>query len=185
MAKQVDAPSVKVFITGQQNVPIIMKNKPKMQLNKQILSYAVQECYVEKLVGETLSCALLDSGCTKTVCGSFWLQCYKNSLDEKDQVNIVYEPSIRTFKFGDSKVIKSTHKADIPAYIGNRKVRIETEVVDKELPLLLSKEAMKEAGMMEITSSGHNTIPLSKTRNFLNNNINQEEEKAFIAVDVD
>ena len=22
------------------------------------------------------SCALLDSGCTKTVCGSFWVQCY-------------------------------------------------------------------------------------------------------------
>ena len=38
---------------------------------------------------------------------------------------------------------------------------------------------------MEIASSGHYTIPLSKTRNFLNNNISQEEEKAFIAVDVD
>ena len=168
----------------------------------ELFSNAVQEGYVEKLVGETLSCALLDSGCTKTVCGSFLLQCYKNSLDEKDQTNIVYEPSIRTFKFGDSKGIKSTHKAYIPAYIGNRKVRIETEVVDKELPLLLSKEAMKKAGMMidftndsaqifgfhinlEITSSGHYTIALSKTRNFLNNNINQEEEKAFIAVDVD
>ena len=66
--------------------------------------------------------------------------------------------------------------------------------MDKELPLLLSKEAMKKAGMMidftndsaqifgfhinlEITSSGHHTIPLSKTRNFWNNNINQEEEK--------
>ena len=76
------------------------------------------------------------------------------------------------------------------------------QVVDKELPLLLSKEAMTKAGMMidftndsaqifgfhinlEITSSGHYTIPLSKKRNFLNNNINQEEEKAFIAVDVD
>ena len=63
--------------------------------------------FVEKLVGETLSCALVNSGCTNTVCGSLWLQCYKNSLDEKDQANIVYEPSIRTFKFGDRKVIKS------------------------------------------------------------------------------
>ena len=61
---------------------------------------------------------------------------------------------------------------------------------------------MKKAGMMidftndsaqifgfrinlEITSSGHYTIPLLKTRNFLNNNINQEEEKTFTAVDVD
>ena len=77
-----------------------------------------------------------------------------------------------------------------------------TEVVDRELPFLLSKKVMKKARMMidftndsaqifgfhinlEITSSGHYTIPLSKTRNFLNNNINQEEEKAFIAVDVD
>ena len=168
---------------------------------KQVDMLSVQECYVEKLVGETLRCALLDSRYTKTVCGSFWLQRYKNSLDEKDQANIVYEPSIRTFKFVDSKVIKSTHKAYIPAYIGNGKVHIEAEVVDKELPLLLSK-AMKKAEIMidftddsaqifgfyinlQITSSGHYTIPLSKTRNFSKNNINQEEEKAFIAVDAD
>ena len=65
-----------------------MKNKPKdaaEQADFELFSNAVQECYVEKLVGETLSCALLDSGCTKIACGSFWLQCYKNSLDEKDQ----------------------------------------------------------------------------------------------------
>ena len=74
--------------------------------------------------------------------------------------------------------------------------------MDKELPFLLSKEPMKKAEMLidftndsaqifsfhinlEITSSGHYTIPLSKTRNCLNSNINLEEEKAFIAVDVD
>ena len=50
------------------------------QADFELFSNAVQECYVEKLVGETLSCALLDCGCTKTVCGTFWLQCYKNSL---------------------------------------------------------------------------------------------------------
>ena len=93
---------------------------------------------------------------------------------------MVYEPSIKTFKFGDSEVIKSTHKVYIPACIGNKKVCIETEVVDKEPPLLMSKEAVKKAGMMtdftndsaqifgfhinlETISSGHYTIPLSKT----------------------
>ena len=35
--------SVKVFVTGQQNVLVIMKNKPKMQLNKQILSYFLMQ----------------------------------------------------------------------------------------------------------------------------------------------
>ena len=167
-----------------------------------LFSNAVQKCYVEKLAGQAFGCALLDSGCTKTICGSFWWQCYKNSTNEKDQADIVYEPSIRTFKFRDSKVIKSTHKAYIPAYIENKKFRIETEVVDKELPLLLSKKSMKNTQMiidsandsaqssdfhikLEITGSGFYTIPLSKTRNFLNNNINQGEEKAFIADDVD
>ena len=113
---------MKVFVTGQQNVPIIMKKQAKdaaEQTGFQLFSNAVQECYVEKLVSETLSCALLDSGCTKMVCGSFWLQCYENSLDQKDQANIVYEHSIRIFTFGDSKVISLTHKAYIPGYIGN------------------------------------------------------------------
>ena len=67
------------------------------QADFELFSDAKHECCLEKLVGETLSCALLDSGCTKTVCGSFWLQCYKNSLDEKDQANIVYGLSIRNF----------------------------------------------------------------------------------------
>ena len=45
------------------------------QADFELFSNAVHECYVEKLAGETLSCALLDSECTKTVCASFWLQC--------------------------------------------------------------------------------------------------------------
>ena len=98
------------------------------QADFELFSNAVQECYVEKLVGETFSCALLDSGGTKMVCGSFWLQCYKNSLDEKDEAHIVYEPSIRTFKFGDSKVIKSTHKVYIPAYIETGKFALRQKL---------------------------------------------------------
>ena len=110
------------------------------------------------------------------------MQCYNNSLDEKDQANIVYEPSIRTFKFGDSKVIKSNRKAYIPAYIGNRTVRTEKEVVDKKLHLLLSKEAMKKAGLMiDFTNDSaqifgfHINMEITKAKNFLNNTINQKE----------
>ena len=31
---------------------------------------------METLIGEALSMAVLDSGCTKTVCGETWLKCY-------------------------------------------------------------------------------------------------------------
>ena len=34
-----------------------------------LFSNPVQECYVENFLGETLSYAILDSGCTKSICG--------------------------------------------------------------------------------------------------------------------
>ena len=103
--------------------------------------------------------------------------------------------NIRTLSFGDSKVIKSTHKAYVPVYIGNRRVHIETEVGDKELSLLLSKEAMKEAGMRDFindsaqkfvfTSTCKYTVTIVEDKKLLEQHMNQEEEKASIAVDVD
>ena len=61
---------------------------------------------MESLVAETFNMALLDSGCTKTVCGEAWLQHYVQSLSyEYKQLETL--ESINIFKFGDNKVIKS------------------------------------------------------------------------------
>ena len=38
-----------------------------------LFSQEMHECYMAKFVGETLNCAVLDSGCTKNVCGESWL----------------------------------------------------------------------------------------------------------------
>ena len=46
----------------EEDVQIILFSKP------------VQECYVKNFLGETLSYAVLDSGCIKSVCGKLWLQ---------------------------------------------------------------------------------------------------------------
>ena len=35
------------------------------------------------LIGETLSMAVIDSGCTRTVCGQVWLDCYLQSSSNK------------------------------------------------------------------------------------------------------
>ena len=38
------------------------------------------------LLGETLGCVLLDTGCTKTVCGQIWFECFLDSFScEKDR----------------------------------------------------------------------------------------------------
>ena len=72
-------------------------------------------------------------------------------------------------------------RVSIPAIIGNTKVKINTDVIPKDLPLLLSKSFMKRADMvldfqsdtaealgetvhLATTSSGHYTIPLTRPR---------------------
>ena len=73
----------------------------------------------------------------------------------------------------------------IPAQMGKREVRIKTNVIDNELPLLLSKETMKKAKMkidfikdkinilgqemdIKFPLSGHYSIPISKTYKAIN-----------------
>ena len=51
--------------------------------------------------------AILDSGCSKTVCGSIWLQIYVDSLSPHEKEKIVSESSDALFKFGDNFVVKS------------------------------------------------------------------------------
>ena len=140
--------------------------------------------YIEKFVGETLGCAVLDSGCTKTVYGSLWLKCDEESLQPDDLANMSYGQPDRKFKFGDGRVVQAKTKVKLTACLGEKKVLIETEVVDSQLPLLLSKEAMKKAEMtidfvndkakilgnvvnLEFTSSGHYTLPSTKERSLV------------------
>ena len=43
------------------------------------------------LLGETLGCALLDSGCSKTVCGVEWLDIYLETLRESDRRAVIFQ----------------------------------------------------------------------------------------------
>ena len=97
---------------------------------------------VRQFVGETLNCAILDSGCSRTVCGQNWLKCFEDSLDEG--VSIKKRSSCATFKFGNGGPVQSLKKVVLPVTIGNDKISLETDVVDTDIPLLLSKAAMKK-----------------------------------------
>ena len=89
--------------------------------------------------------ALLDSGCTKTVCRNVWLQYYLDTLSEDDLSRVVIKPGKNMFKFGDSKMIKSTKIMHIPVRLAGVPVMLTTDVIDYDIPLLLSKETMKKA----------------------------------------
>jgi len=128
---------------------------------------------------------VLDSGATNTVCGRTWFNEFESSLKQDDAKNIGFEDSAKSFRFGDGKVVTSSKMATIPAYIGNKKVTINTDIVDADIPLLLSKTAMKKAKMqlnfdsdslsafnqnlpLKITTNGLYTLPITKPTQLIN-----------------
>ena len=110
--------------------------------------------------------------------GSQWVNCFLESLDETEVEKIYIKDSNETFKFGKGDSIHSSGKIVIPVEFGRQKVTIESDIVEADIPLLLSKEALKKAGTildfnndtaimfgnqqtLIATESGHYAIPLS------------------------
>ena len=130
------------------------------------------------LVAESWNAAVLDSGATKTVCGRSWFNTYVESLSPEDQTKVNTSPTKHLYRFGDQNTALASTTANIPAVLAHNKVLISTDIVDRDIPLLLSKEAMKRANMtidfrsdtanvlnstvdLNVTKSGHYTIPLT------------------------
>lgn len=131
-------------------------------------------------IAEASVSAILDSGASSNVAGRKWMDSYLEGLPETERREVTYEDSSTNFRFGNSYLYKSIHKLLIPAKIGGIKVGIKTDVVEADIPLLLSKEAMKAAGTeinfvtdqikmfgkdqeVILTSSGHYALPLNNS----------------------
>ena len=117
-----------------------------------------QDC-IKIFVSESLSAAVLDSAATSTVAGKTWMDCYIDSLPEEKQTKISYSKSQTMFKFGSGDPVKSIHKVKMPASIGNQDIFIESDAVDNDIPMLLSKSAMKQAN----TSIDYSDYATTKT----------------------
>lgn len=130
----------------------------------------------EVFVVECRNAAIIDTACTRTVCGEKWLKDYQNTI--ADEMKQFY--SHKPFKFGDGKVIYSMKRVTIPAVIGSTQCDIDTEVVCADIPLLLSKASLKKAGTildlqndkvtmfgqpieLQFTASGHYCVDLTES----------------------
>ena len=160
----------------------------------------IHTVYMENFVGETLNSVVLDSACTKTVCGENWLKCYLDTLPEDVSQSLKRESSSRRFQFGHGKPLQSKGVINLPAQIGKNKVNILTDIVDAELPMLLSKQSMKEAGTkldftndtvkmfgtdipLSFTSTGHYCIALTQKQDVINKtNVSEQSDKVFLAI---
>ena len=139
---------------------------------------------VLSLVHETLACGIVDSGCLKTCAGDSWVECYKETLTEEQMKEVVTKSSNTPFRFGDGEVVRAKSEVTLPARVGTKDVLIKTNVLDVELPLLLSKEALKRAKAvldfsnntlrfagetinLRETSGGHYALPLCNRKRML------------------
>ena len=90
---------------------------------------------------------VIDSACSKTVAGKNYVTKYIDSLPEKtrDGVDINGEPSTTIYQFGGGERRKSERKIALPALIGNILIRIETEVVNADIPLLIGANSLEKS----------------------------------------
>ena len=133
----------------------------------------------DKLLGETIGCAIVDSGCTKTVCGDLWLNVYLESLSREDRKLVRSEKTDFGFRFGVGQVYRSNRLVHIPVHIGKERATLTVCVVSCNVPLLLSRDSLKTAGAsldfssdnltifgqsvpLLVSESGHYCLPLTR-----------------------
>lgn len=156
--------------------------------NREQISPTAAEIFMTEYFGS----AIIDTARTRTVCGQGWLDGYISKLSQNvlRDMKSNEKPSRRPFKFGDGKVVYFTKSLKLPARIGQTKYHIETEVVPADVPLLLSKAAMKRTGTvldmehdrvvmfnspvnLDFTSSGHYCVNIMDNKN--KENIKKED----------
>ena len=138
------------------------------------------------LMAESWISALRDCGASKTVCRQIWLDQFIQNLDKIDQDQIKFNNSSHIYQFGYGQKIRAIKSPQIPVIIGSKKFQIETDVIEGDIPLLLSKSSMKRGNMkinfqddriaildenipLMKTSSGYYTIPITKAKQIINN----------------
>ena len=97
------------------------------------------------LVGETLGSMVLDSGTTSAVSGFNWYNCFLDTLPDSIRNNIKVTKGSKVFKFGSRNKLASVKTVMLRCIVAGFRVDINTDRVDADIPLLLSKSAMKKA----------------------------------------
>ena len=121
--------------------------------------------------------ALLDSCCSANVMGKQWKDIFIDAMSNEDKAEVRYIKGGTTFRFGGEPPVKSTEKVEFPCYVFGKRSTIVADVVERDIPLLISKPEMKARGFildfnneslmvdgskyeLQTTSTGHFKIPL-------------------------
>ena len=143
---------------------------------------------------EVFASVVIDTGCVKSVAGKNWFAEFCNTLSPSTRSKIKREESNKCFKFGGEMKKTSIGLYTVPCSVGKQNVNLSLDVVESDIPCLISKEAMKRARVkidlsmdkinifgqdlkLNTTSSGHYVMKLGDVHE------NDDDVKVFLAVD--
>ena len=149
----------------------------------------------EMLSFQTRNSAMLDTGSPKNVCGKSWLIQYINNLSSREKNQVIYGKSKNMFKFGCGTLFLANQSVKIQAKIGKKDYEIHSDVIEGDIPLLFSKEALNDTNAtldckndtltimgeticLQQTVSGHYMFPLNANTQPRNNKGTLTNEKS-------
>ena len=112
-----------------------------------VLFTGFQRKDVSRMCRDAQNIAVLDIACSSTVCGQTWFNNYLESLTRDQREKITWKDSKKVLKFGGGTCLTSKGEYSIPAVLAERNVIIQTDIVESDIPLLLSRESMKRASV--------------------------------------
>ena len=118
---------------------------------------------------EALNKIYLDTGCVKTVSGKIWVDNTLEAMSDDVRKLVRFSPSTAHIKFGEGEAQKSYGTLTLPLSIAGQNLFLTTEVVDTEIPCLLSNQAIEDVGMIinmkerTVIFEGE-TVPIIKTK---------------------
>ena len=89
---------------------------------------------------------VVDCACPTTVSGEYWMKKFCEGLDEESKSKLKIEESKRVFKFGGGEKRQSKCLITFPCHLAGKNVKMKSEVVEADFPLLLGNSMLKKAG---------------------------------------
>lgn len=99
------------------------------------------------LAPETWNTTLIDSEATNTVAGKVYYNCYVASLNTDEKRNIRHYKGTNTYRFEGGNLFTISETGEIPNLMGSKHVILNTDITEKDIPLLFSSISMKNVDM--------------------------------------
>ena len=83
--------------------------------------------------------------------------CFYQENQSKELIRKHHAPG-NTYRFGDGKLFPALQNVDIPISLGSQNVMLNTDIVSRDIPLLLSRKSMKKVNMTLDFTNDHAVI---------------------------